>query len=156
MLNKTIAKRPFASNLRTVQEVDQLRRDLPILVEIAEWVRNYLAETASDARTSGRCMPLRGSGHQRRKDFDDGRVDSESIRTKSEGIVAAYRKSFFTSNLPKVKPKLDESILIIFPEVALKTAPLLIDEVQRRLKPLFVAAGLMLGEFTVERHTRFA
>lgn len=49
---------------------------------------------------------------------------------------------------PKSGPLMSyKAIILIFPQLALKDAPEMIDNLQKRLKPKFVAEGLMLGEF---------
>ncbi|HET8841109.1 MAG TPA: hypothetical protein VFN35_06545, partial [Ktedonobacteraceae bacterium] len=40
-----------------------------------------------------------------------------------------------------------KTILILFPHLAEDRVPIIIDEIQRTLKPLFVQAGLMIGQF---------
>lgn len=54
----------------------------------------------------------------------------------------------FKSMEPKVGPKAQhKAIILIFPHITLEEAPKMIDGLQKKLKPLFVSEGLMVGEF---------
>ena len=49
---------------------------------------------------------------------------------------------------PTTGPKAQyKAIILIFPFISLEEAPEMIDGLQKKLKPLFVSEGLMVGEF---------
>lgn len=66
---------------------------------------------------------------------------------KLETIVMAMLEEFKKME-PISGPKAQfKAIILIFPFISLEEAPKMIDGLQRKLKPLFVSEGLMLGEF---------
>jgi len=64
-----------------------------------------------------------------------------------EKIVSAYREIFLNLEPRQGETALYKAILILFPYIPRESAPILIDGIQRSLKPSFVEDGLMLGEF---------
>ena len=54
---------------------------------------------------------------------------------------------FFKLEPTQGKTQMYKTIVLVFPDVTLADAHECIDEVQRELKPKFVAQGIMLGEF---------
>lgn len=70
-----------------------------------------------------------------------------SNSTQIEQIVLQAKSQFQTLHPLTGQRAAYKAIILIFPDVTLNDAPLLIDGVQLKLKPLFVECGLMLGEF---------
>ncbi|HEX6903895.1 MAG TPA: hypothetical protein VF789_29560 [Thermoanaerobaculia bacterium] len=62
-------------------------------------------------------------------------------------VVARYREWFLELEPAAGKETEYKAILILFPDLAPARAPGVIDALQAALKPQFVAAGLMIGQF---------
>jgi hypothetical protein len=64
-----------------------------------------------------------------------------------EDVVKHYRDLFLELEPQQGELAFYKAIMLVFPDVAEEEASELIDRVQQKLKPFFVEAGLMIGEF---------
>ncbi|MEC4819966.1 MAG: hypothetical protein SAK29_42860 [Scytonema sp. PMC 1069.18] len=133
--------------LYTPIEINQLDQDMSYLLEITQWLKNFVAKPNPDLGRSGAVCPFVPPS------FKLNSLRLTVIRSKNLDIqqiadlILPYRDVFLNLE-PKEKPAaLNKAILFIFPEVQSEDAPKIIDVVQRKLKLFFVDAGLMLGEF---------
>ncbi|MEH2183208.1 DUF6875 domain-containing protein [Nostoc sp.] len=135
--------------LYTTREIEQLQEheDLPSLIEIMEWIKNFLGRSHPDLGRPGVVCP-----------FVPYSLKSNSIRlavihTKDlypeqlEEVVGGYRDIFLQIDVEERKIAINKAFLLIFPDIHIEDAPKVIDSVQQKLKPLFVESGLMIGEF---------
>lgn len=135
--------------LYTTREIEQLEQneDLPYLIEIMEWVKNFLGRPHPNLGRPGAVCP-----------FVPFSLKSNSIRlavihTKDlylkqlEEIVGRYRDMFIGMDVQEQELAINKAFLLIFPDIHIEDAPEVIDSVQQKLKPLFVESGLMIGEF---------
>ncbi|MBD2530990.1 hypothetical protein H6G97_15945 [Nostoc flagelliforme FACHB-838] len=135
--------------LYTTREIEQLQRheDLPYLIEIMEWVKNFLGRPHPKLGRTGAVCP-----------FVPHSLKSNSIRlavihTKHlypeqlEKIVERYRDIFLEMDVKGQELAINKAFLLIFPDIHIEDAPKQIDSIQQKLKPLFVESGLMIGEF---------
>ncbi|MBN3927653.1 DUF6875 domain-containing protein [Nostoc sp. NMS4] len=135
--------------LYTTREIEQLQQheDLPCLIEIINWVKNFLGKSHPDLGRPGVVCP-----------FVPYSLKSNSIRiavihTKDlyseqlEEIVGRYRDIFLQIDVKQQELAINKAFLLIFPDIHIEDAPKVIDSVQQKLKPLFVESGLMIGEF---------
>ncbi|MEH2055854.1 MAG: DUF6875 domain-containing protein [Nostoc sp.] len=135
--------------LYTTREIEQLEQneDLPYLIEIMEWVKNFLGRPHPNLGRPGAVCP-----------FVPFSLRSNSIRlavihTKDlypeqlEQVVGRYRDMFIEMDVLEQELAINKAFLLIFPDVHIEDAPKVIDSVQQKLKPLFVESGLMIGEF---------
>ncbi|MBW4675655.1 MAG: hypothetical protein KME52_17010 [Desmonostoc geniculatum HA4340-LM1] len=135
--------------LYTPLEIEQLREDedLPYLIEIMEWVKNFLGRPHPQLGRPGAVCPF--VPHSLRTNNTRLAV----IHTKDlypeqiENIVRRYRDIFLEMDVKEQELKTSKAFLLIFPDIHIDEAPKLIDNVQQKLKPLFVESGLMIGEF---------
>ncbi|QMS87129.1 hypothetical protein HUN01_05880 [Nostoc edaphicum CCNP1411] len=135
--------------LYTTREIEQLQQheDLPYLIEIMDWVKNFLGRPhPSLGRTGAVCpfVPL---------SLKSNTIRLAVIRTKDlyseqlEDVVGRYRDIFLEMDIKEQELAINKAFLLIFPDVHIEDATKLIDSVQQKLKPLFVESGLMIGEF---------
>ncbi len=133
--------------LYTPVELVQMQQDLPYLIETMEWVRNFLGKPHPDLGRSGPVCPFVPSALQlnaiRMRVIRSSHLEHKKI----EEIVRSYRDIFLEIEPQTGEAALNKAILLIFPDVRTEEAFKLIDGVQQELKPFFVEAGLMLGEF---------
>ncbi|MDZ8258053.1 DUF6875 domain-containing protein [Nostoc sp. ChiQUE01b] len=135
--------------LYTTREIEQLQEheDLSALIEIMQWVKNFLGRSHPDLGRPGVVCP-----------FVPYSLKSNSIRlavihTKDlypeqlEEVVGRYRDIFLQIDIEERKIAINKAFLLIFPDIHIEDAPKVIDSVQQKLKPLFVESGLMIGEF---------
>lgn len=133
--------------LYTPNEIDKFQQDLPFLIEIMEWVRNFLGRHHHDLGRPGPVCPFVPPS------LKSNTIRMAVVRSKNldlqqiEEIVFRYRDMFLEIKPRDREAALNKAFLLIFPDVELEDTSRLIDGVQQKLKPLFVEAGLMIGEF---------
>lgn len=136
--------------LYTPTELEQLQQDsdeILYLNEITGWVKNFLGKPHPELGRSGAVCPFIPRA------LKLNTIQLAVIRTKNlepqqiEEIVKHYREVFLNLEPGKEELAFHKSIMLIFPDIPEAAACQLIDGVQQRLKPFFVEAGLMLGEF---------
>ncbi len=133
--------------LYTSKEIDKFQQDLPYLIETSEWVRKFLAQPHPNLGRTGKVCPYVPFALK----FDTIQLAVIRPQTSSqqelENLIKNYRDIFLQSE-PKVgEAAIYKVFLLIFPDINIEDTSILIDEVQKKLKPYFVEAGLMLGEF---------
>ena len=130
----------------TVAEIVRLNADLDAYNIISNWTRDYLAQPHSNLGRPGPVCPftpealLRDTLH-----IKVVRFVSDPSREIEQAVIAAQQA--FMDLEPAGEGAIYKAILLVFPDVALADAPVLIDATKERLKPSFVNSGLMLGEF---------
>ena len=133
--------------LYTLDEVEQLQKDIPYLIETVEWVKNFLAKPHPALGRTGPVCPFVPRSLQlntiQLKVIHAKKLEQEQI----EEVVSSYRDIFLEIEPREGEVALNKALLLIFPDIQLEDTFKLIDEVQQKLKPFFVEAGLMLGEF---------
>jgi hypothetical protein len=133
--------------LYTPVELNQAQQDLPYLTETMEWVINFLAKPHPDLGRAGPVCPFLPRALQMNT------IRLTVIRAKNleqqqvEEIVRCYRDIFLELEPREGQTAFYKAIMLIFPDVHIEEAFKLIDGVQQKLKPFFVEAGLMIGEF---------
>lgn len=134
-------------NLHSPVDLDQLQSDLPYLLEITQWTKNFLAKPHAELGRSGPVCPFLPRALQlntirlaviRAKNLEQSQI---------EAIVRNYRDDFLALEPNDGELAFYKAILLIFPDIGGEEAFQLIDGVQKTLKPFFVESGLMLGEF---------
>jgi len=135
--------------LYTPIEIGQLHdnEDLPYLIQILEWVKNFLGRPHPHLGRPGAVCPF--VPHSLRSNS----IRLAVIRTKDlypeqiENLVKRYRDIFLEMDVKGQESKISKALLLIFPDIDIEDAPKIIDSIQQKLKPLFVESGLMIGEF---------
>ncbi|MHC5596713.1 MAG: DUF6875 domain-containing protein [Nostoc sp.] len=135
--------------LYTTREIEQLQQHecLPYFVEIMDWVKSFLLRPHPDLGRPGVVCPFMPYA------LKSNNVWLAVIRTKNlcleqiEAIVKPYRDVFLEREADDKELPISKAFVLIFPDVHIEEASKVIDAVQKKLKPLFVESGLMLGEF---------
>lgn len=138
--------------LHTPSQLKQLQQDLPHLLEIMDWVENFVAKSHSDLGRNGPVCP-----------FVPHAIRSNSMRlailraqnlemSEIAKIVLSYRDLFHELEPLRGSSAIKKTLLIIVPDIDVADAPKIIDGTQQVLKPFFVESGLMIGEF--HKHTQ--
>ncbi|MHC0062394.1 DUF6875 domain-containing protein [Nostoc sp. UIC 10890] len=135
--------------LYTTREIEQLQQheDLPYLIEIMDWVKNFLGRPHPNLGRTGAVCPFVPLS------LKSNTIRLAVIRTKDlyseqlEEVVGRYRDIFLEMDIKEQELAINKAFLLIFPDVHIEDATKLIDSVQQKLKPLFVESGLMIGEF---------
>ena len=117
------------------------------LAEIAAWVRNYLAMPHRELGRRGTVCPFVPEALELDTVWLTVVETSPSEGAHVEDLVARAAEVFLGLEPRTGEASLFKALLMIFPNVGDEEAPDFIDGVQRKLKPLFVERGLMLGEF---------
>lgn len=141
----------FRSSLYTLRQVDALGdpacANHDALVETGRWVRNYLAMPHRDLGRTGTVCPFVPEALELDTVWLTVVHTSRAEREQVERVVAGGVDLFLGLEPRAGERSLFKALLIIFPRIAQEEAADFIDGVQRRLKPVFVERGLMLGEF---------
>jgi hypothetical protein len=135
--------------LYTTREIEQLEQneDLPYLIEIMEWLKNFLGRPHPNLGRTGAVCPFVPFS------LKSNSIHLAVIHTKDlypeqlEEIVRGYRDIFLEMEVKEQELAINKAFLLIFPDVHIEDASKVIDSVQQKLKPLFVESGLMIGEF---------
>lgn len=128
-------------------ELEKLQSDLPYLIQVYKWIENYLAQPHSDLGRSGKVCPYVPLA------LKNDTIRLSIIRNQNLSqmeileIVRNYRDVFLQTEPTTGEIATYKAFLLVFPDVTPAETSALIDEVQQQLKPFFVEAGLMLGEF---------
>jgi hypothetical protein len=141
--------------LYTTREVEQLQEheNLPYLIEIMEWVKNFLGRPHPNLGRPGAVCPFVPLS------LKSNSIRLAVIRTKNlypeqlEEVVGRYRDIFLEIDVKEQGLVMNKAFLLIFPDVHTEDAPKEIDSIQQKLKPLFVESGLMIGEFHKRNET---
>lgn len=140
--------------LYTPIEIDTIQQDIQYLVEVKEWVQNFLAKPHPDLGRRGAVCPFVPQS------LKSNSIRIAVIRAKNlqpqqiEDIVKDYRDKFLEMEPRDREAAINKAFLLIFPDISLEDAATLIDGVQQKLKPFFVDEGLMIGEFHKRTETR--
>jgi hypothetical protein len=133
--------------LYTPLEIEQIQQDLPYLVEIGQWLKNFVARPHPDVGRTGPVCPFVPKGlklnYLRLKVIRSQNLSNQQIAD----LVRPHLDTFLKLEPTEPEAYLHKSILLIFPDVADDDAPQVIDAIHKKLKPLFVELGVMLGEF---------
>jgi len=131
----------------TPTELEQIQQDLPYLLEMMQWTKDFVARPHPDVGRLGPVCP-----------FVPHAIKSNSmrlgvLRTKNldisqiAEIVLRYRDIFRELEPQAGAAALRKTLLLIVPDIDIEDAPKIIDSVQKKVKPFFVEIGLMIGEF---------
>lgn len=133
--------------LYTPFELDQSQEDFSYLAETMHWVKNFLAKPHPDLGRGGPVCPFL----PRTLKLNTLRlvaIRGENLSQQQvEELVKGYRDIFLELDPQEGEEALYKSILLVFPDISIQETSNIIDDVQHNLKPFFVEAGLMIGEF---------
>ena len=138
--------------LYTPSEIQQTQQDLPYLNEIMEWVKNFLAAPHPNLGRSGSVCPYVANA-MRLNSIRMAVIPAKNLDFQQlEDIVQRYRDIFLKIDAEEKELAIYKAFILIFPDMSMDEDLKLIEQIQRKLKPLFVETGLMIGEF--HNHTQ--
>jgi len=114
---------------------------------ITNWVRNYLCKPHSKLGRAGPVCPFTAPAVQLGQIW--AAVAPKTIDTiESLTQISLQGKKFF-QNAPEneSEPKYYKAAMILFPHLNTHQGHTIIETIQRQLKPVFLADGLMFGQF---------
>lgn len=119
-----------------------------VLLTIARYVSDFLTKAHPELGRPGAVCPFAAGGLQRdaitvtASTLD--RPDKAALLEAISGLAAQFDAVGAGSS---ASYELYRAVIVAFPRLPVADAVVLIEEVQRELKPDFVARGLMIGEF---------
>ncbi|WP_339381069.1 DUF6875 domain-containing protein [Brasilonema sp. UFV-L1] len=133
--------------LFTPIEIDQIQQDLPYLINIMQWVQNFLAKPHPDLGRSGPVCPFVPQS-VKSNSIQLGVIHAKNLEPQQvEEIMLRHRDIFLELEPKDRETAINKAILLIFPGLDIEEISKLIDGVQQKLKPFFIESGLMIGEF---------
>jgi hypothetical protein len=141
--DKPVKQRP---QLLTASQVDRLLGTGAPLAEALGWVRSFLAQPHPDLGRTGPVCPFVPVALELDTIWCGLVTGAEPDPAYLAAAIGEYRELFLELEPRQLPEALNKAILIVFPNLGPEGASA-VDEVQRELKPRFVEAGLMLGEF---------
>lgn len=153
--NQAILRHPRNPQLILVQPADflgescpeEIRGDLEPLRAIADWAQQYLCQAHPELGREGPVCPYVQTSLRKCTFHLTVRRGRHYSPEQVESIIVELR-NFFLELEPTSGPALIfKTILCLFPDFLPEDLPLLIDDVQSRLKSEYVPHGLMVGEF---------
>jgi hypothetical protein len=132
-------------------QIRALKSSLDILVPVLEWAETFLARPHEDLGRAGDVCPFVGEALMRESlqfTLVNLKESGEARFGEIESVVLSNREHFIANEQKNnTSDSLFNALIMVFPGVTEEEAPILIDGVQKKLKPEFVKSGLMLGEF---------
>jgi hypothetical protein len=120
--------------------VDQLRA-------VVRWAREYLCRPHPELGRRGPVCPFVQASLERGIFYLAVLRGAEFDPQDLEPLLVRYR-SWFRRLEPVAGPGAQfKTILLVFPDLSTEAAAVVVDATQERLKPRYVADGLMIGEF---------
>lgn len=133
--------------LTTPLEIKRSSQVHPAYSQTVDWLENFLAQPHPNLGRAGAVCPFIPRALRentiRLKVINTAKPNPKSIKKQ----ISRLRDVFLNLEPKTGELSVYKAILIIFPDISHEKAPLLIDAIQKELKPKFVAEGLMLGEF---------
>lgn len=144
----------------TTSELENLKRDMDALAPAIAWVNDFVKQGNPDlGRTGVVCPFVPESTRQDMLQYFVLNVElapelrreaqEEDYAAVIEPAVLNLRDQFLANRITDAKIRLLYAYLIVFRglDLEISRASWLIERIQQRLKPKFVEAGLMIGEF---------
>lgn len=117
------------------------------LKEIMLWARAYLTHPHALLGREGPVCPYAQPAMEKANFLLTVCPGRDLSGQKVAEAVMKYRDWFLDIEPQVGEEAMFKTILILFPDLPLSQAPILIDQTQSQLKPEFVKKGLMIGEF---------
>jgi hypothetical protein len=150
----------FKAHRYTTSELEDLKRDMEALAPAIAWVDDFVKQANPDlGRTGVVCPFVPESARQDMLQYfvldveltPDLRreANEEDYAAVIEPAILRLRDQFMANRITDPKVRLLYAYLIVFRglDLEIDRASLLIERIQRKLKPRFVELGLMIGEF---------
>lgn len=135
------------ADLRQQPPPPEVERNLGALLTIAGWAREYLSKPHEELGRDGPVCPYTQPAMSKGLFYMTVRRGAHFTDDEVRSILILYRDWFLELEPVSGSRSYFKTILILFPDVSLDDVPRLIDAMQERLKPEYVAKGLMVGEF---------
>jgi prolyl-tRNA editing enzyme YbaK/EbsC (Cys-tRNA(Pro) deacylase) len=126
---------------------EPLRHNREPLELVVSWAREYLCRPNPDLGREGPVCPYVQASMDKGLFFLTVCRGRDFVADEVLATVMRYRDWFLEIEPRSGYEALFKAILILFPDIELAEAPRLIDATQEKLKPEYVAKGLMIGEF---------
>ena len=117
------------------------------LKQIVDWARSYLCEAHPELGREGPVCPYVQASMRKRSFFLTVQRGREHTPADVERTVKDLRDWFLQLEPSRGPQRIYKTILCLFPDLAKTDVPILIDQVQDRLKAEYVPLGVMVGEF---------
>ncbi len=136
------------SALMSLREIAEARHDLEVLEQLSGWIDQFLVRHHPQLGRQGPVCPFAHGARMRDLiRLSVVHLHSSDPLAEISSIVRDHKENFLRIRRTTAQDWIYVAIMLAFPEVSPDDAPRLIDGTRNMLKPEFVRAGLMLGEF---------
>lgn len=147
-----VAPEPAAARkmrMWSVEDIEQLDRDRPILSRTIAWIRDYLARPHPLLGRTGVVCPFVPRALSLNQLYLSVVWPTEVTEEYLEEVLIKYRAEFLNLTSRSQEDASFKAIIIILPGVTAQ----FIESIQSRMKVRFVDVGLMLGEFHEDNYS---
>jgi hypothetical protein len=133
--------------IHTPSQLKQIEQDLPYLVETMEWVKGFVAKHHPIVGRLGPVCPF--VPHAIKSNcMHLGVLRITGLDVEQIANILLHYQDVFQKLEPQAGPEtLRKTLLLIVPDIDIEDASTIIDGAQKKVKPLFVESGMMIGEF---------
>jgi hypothetical protein len=126
---------------------DAVRDNMEPLLQVVHWAKDYLCQPHPELGRTGPVCPFTRPAIRKDLFFLACWRGAEMTQDEVVEVIRCYRDWFM--EMEPTDPKLAQykSINVLFPDLPESAWPMLIEEVQDRLKAEYVPHGIMIGEF---------
>jgi hypothetical protein len=126
---------------------DHSPADTRALLHVAKWSKAFLTEPHPELGRSGHVCPYVSATIREQRYLLTVLHDAATRERETDRVVLRLGR-YFTELEPRVgRAAQKKTIVILFPDLPMDRAGELINAMHQRLKPHFLRAGMMLGEF---------
>jgi hypothetical protein len=134
-------------NLTPEEQPEIVRENIKVLRQTVSWAESFLCNPHPQLGREGAVCPY--TAFSMKNDYfwlTVCRGKALAIKDVYDNVMK-YRDWFLKIKTESRKNVYFKTILILFPDIQVEDAPKVVDVVQQKLKPDFVAKGLMIGQF---------
>ncbi|HEY3253533.1 MAG TPA: hypothetical protein VGJ91_06280 [Polyangiaceae bacterium] len=142
-----LADRLLSCPVDGLNVADRNPADAVALLSVARWAKDFLTKPHPALGRSGHVCPYVSAAIREQRFLLTVLRDAASQQQRVEQIMLRLGQHFAQLHPKGCRQAQLSTIVVLFPDLPKERAGDIINELHRRLKPFFLAHGMMLGEF---------